>query len=221
MSFRPRAPALDKLRRRTPVRAYAGAAEILGTLVFEKVPAGPEAVAARLHLRAPLVAVPGAAFVLRRLSPKDVLGGGTFGAAAGAAATGGEPAEIVAVRTALRDAGLEGTTPERAGAVANLRAERAAEILEGLQADGLATRLSKPAAFVDSERVEALFGRVRERLEAEQKLAPWRMGMTLLALARALALPEPALARVLGALAKDGGWRTARGISRPRSSSRG
>ena len=38
--FRALAAALPLLRRRTPVRAYLGAAEILGTLVFESAPAG-------------------------------------------------------------------------------------------------------------------------------------------------------------------------------------
>ncbi|HTA40078.1 MAG TPA: selenocysteine-specific translation elongation factor, partial [Candidatus Acidoferrales bacterium] len=67
---------LPLLRRRTPVRAYLGAAEILGTLVFERVPTAADEVAAELHLREPTVAFPGVRFVVRRVSPKSLLGGG-------------------------------------------------------------------------------------------------------------------------------------------------
>ena len=79
VEFRPLAAALSMLRRRTPVRAYIGSAEVLGRLVFERTPVDAQPVAATLHLRTPVVAVPGSAFVVRRLSPKDILGGGTFG----------------------------------------------------------------------------------------------------------------------------------------------
>ncbi len=78
IEFVPRREALPLLRRRTPVRAYVGAAEILGTLVFAAAPARVEPVPAQLHLRTPTVGLPGAKVVLRRLSPKDLLGGGTI-----------------------------------------------------------------------------------------------------------------------------------------------
>ncbi len=202
--FRPRAAALDLLRRRTPVRAYVGAAEILGTLVVDSVPASDDARAARLHLRAPTVAFPGAAFVLRGLSPKEVLGGGTFTGAAPAAAPFDEPSDFATILEALTRAGTDGTTPANAGAIANVREERASELLEQLRAEGRALRLSKPSAYVAVEHVEALHQRVRERLEASQAAAPWLMGMTALGLSRALATPEPGLLRVLSALAEDG-----------------
>ncbi len=212
--FRPRPQVLAMLRRRTPVRAYIGAAEILGTLVFDAVPTAPGECAARLHLRVPTVAVPGSAFVVRGLSPKDLLGGGTFasvaagatgeGRAVSAPAEAAESPELVAVRRALLDAGLDGTVAARAGAAANVKTERAAEVLEELCVEGAALRLSKPAAYVAAEHVEALYRRVRERLEASEARAPWLMGMTALGLSRALAVPEPALLRALLALAEDG-----------------
>jgi len=202
--FAPRPQSLDVLRRRTPVRAYVGAAEILGTLVFEVLPSSTDPVAARLHLRAPTVAVPGAAFVLRRLSPKDLLGGGTFTGAAPAAAPLDELPDLGAIRDALDAAGSAGTTPARAGAIANVREERALELLEHLRAEGRALRLSKPSAYVASERIETLERRVRERVEASQRAAPWLLGMTALGLSRALATPEAGLLRVLNALAEDG-----------------
>ncbi len=204
VTFRPHAAALGILRRRNPVRVYAGAAEILGTLVFETIPARAEPLAARLHLRTPTIAIPGEAFVVRRLSPKDLLGGGTFGAVADEAAPADADADSIAIGKALHDAGYDGTSPERAGAIANVRVERATELLEQLRAEGLAVRLSRPSAYAAGEHVEALYRRVRERLEASQAEAPWRMGMTALGLSRALAVPEAGLLRVLNVLAEDG-----------------
>jgi selenocysteine-specific elongation factor len=203
--FSPHAPNLDVLRRRTPVRAYVGAAEILGTLVFESLPSSSEPVAARLHLRAPTVALPGAAFVVRRLSPKDLLGGGTFtGAAAPVATLLDEAPDLAAICEALDAAGSDGTTPAKAGARANVREQRALELLEQLRAEGRALHLSKPSSYVASEQIEMLERRVRERVEASQSAAPWLLGMTALGLARALAMPEAALLRILNALAEDG-----------------
>ncbi len=68
--------ALPLLRRRNAVRAYIGSAEILGTLVFDEIPVGTRELPAHLFLRRPAVAHPDTAFVVRRLSPKNVLGGG-------------------------------------------------------------------------------------------------------------------------------------------------
>ena len=204
VTFAPRPEALGMLRRRTPVRVYAGAAEILGTLVFETIPARAERVAARLHLRTPTVAIPGEAFVVRRLSPKDLLGGGRFGAVAYEAPPADLDTDAIAIGKALHDAGYDGTSPERAGAVANVRVERAAELLERLRAEGFAVRLSRPSAYAASEHVDALYRRVRERLEASQAEAPWRIGLTALGLSRALAVSESGLLRVLNALAEDG-----------------
>jgi selenocysteine-specific elongation factor len=202
--FRPLAGALPMLRRRTPVRAYLGAAEILGTLVFEAAPTSLAESAARLHLRTPVATFPGSAYVVRRLSPKDVLGGGIVAGAASSAAAAEESAEAAAVRRALHDAGLEGTTAARAGAAANLRWERTAELLEQLCEDGRALRLGRPAAFVASELVDALYARVREQLLANEARAPWTIGATALELSRSLAVPELSLLRVLNVLAEEG-----------------
>ncbi|MBD5635691.1 MAG: selenocysteine-specific translation elongation factor, partial [Candidatus Eremiobacteraeota bacterium] len=76
--FTPLVASLALLKRRTAVRVYLGSAEILGTLVFEGVPQNATATPAVLHLREPAVVFPGAAFVVRRLSPKTLLGGGTI-----------------------------------------------------------------------------------------------------------------------------------------------
>jgi selenocysteine-specific elongation factor len=150
--FRALPLAIPLLKRRTPVRAYLGSAEILGTLVFERVPESAEETHAALHLREPAVVFPGATFVVRRLSPKTLLGGGTIASidiaasmngreAAGAAIAEDTP-EVAAVSAALRAAGPAGATAARVGAAANVREDVATETLERLVEDGRVMRLA-------------------------------------------------------------------------------
>ncbi len=72
--FVPREEAMPLLRRRTPVRAYFGSAEILGTLIADDAEGGGREIRAQLQLREPVVAFPGLRFVLRRPSPKTLPG---------------------------------------------------------------------------------------------------------------------------------------------------
>jgi selenocysteine-specific elongation factor len=212
--FRALPLAIPLLKRRTPVRAYLGSAEILGTLVFERVPENAEETLATLHLRAPAVVFPGAAFVVRRLSPKTLLGGGTIASidvvvgAAGAATTSesivADTPDVAAVVEALRAAGFAGATASRVGAAANVREDVATETLERLVEDGRAMRLAKPAAYLDASLANDVFERVRERLATNERETPWALGVTALALSRALAINEPTLLRVLAAYADEG-----------------
>ncbi len=207
--FTPLVDALAMLRRRTPVRAYIGSAEILGTLVFSQVPTASEEVRAVLRLRAPTVVVPGSAFVVRRLSPKDVIGGGKIeGIARGAPALESEAREdqresspLVA---ALRAAGLAGAGAEHLGAAANVRVDVAEAALADLVADGRAVRLAKPSAYLDGALADQLFARVGEALAASERATPWLFGMTSLGLSRVLEIPEPVLVRILAVFADDG-----------------
>ena len=202
--------AVAILKRRVPVRVYLGSAEILGRLVFTRVPSDATGTNAVLHLREPALVFPGGAFVVRRLSPKTLLGGGTIAgigdgeAAAEAAADASDAPEVTAIVRALAAADLAGATAARVGAVANVRDDLAIDVLERLVDDGRALRLHKPAAYVDAARANDVYGRVRERLESFEDAAPWAIGATGLALSRALAIPEPALVRVLAAIVDDG-----------------
>ena len=203
--FRPLPAAVPILRRRNPVRAYLGSAEILGTLVFSAIPNDAEPVAARLHLREATVVLPGAAFVVRRLSPKTLLGGGTV------AATGGDDLvdesatpDEAALLSALRAVGLAGADAARLGAAANVRDDAASAILARFVEDGRALRVQKPAAYVDAATVEALVTRVSEWLGERERATPWVVGATTIALARAVDVPEAQLARVLAVAADEG-----------------
>jgi selenocysteine-specific elongation factor len=207
--FRPLASALGALRRRTPVRAYLGSAELLGTLVFERTPTSADECGAVLHLREATIGIPGATFVLRRMSPKDVLGGGTLlapGDVRLAATTGAlrESVESSALLGALVDAGLAGSSAERLGAAANLRVELAQAALERFVSDGRALRLEKPAAYVDGRLADEFGALVLEQLRANEAARPWMSGLTTLGLSRALGVLEATAARLLGALVEDG-----------------
>jgi selenocysteine-specific elongation factor len=196
------------------VRAYVGAAEVLGTLVVASVPADAAPVAATLHLRAPVVAAGAATYVVRGFSPKTLLGGGTLRPVASAAS--GEAESILAV---LRDAGLGGATVSAVAGAANLRAEVAGGMLADLAGAGRVLALRRPAGYVDAALADGAVANVTARLVQSEAEMPWLAGMTGLALARATGLPEPALTRVLfaaaasGRLAHRGGYFTTEGFT--------
>lgn len=203
--FRPLAGAVALLRRRTPVRAYLGAAEILGTLVFDAgPPVGGEPVEATLHLRRATVVYAGEAFVVRAVSPKVLLGGGTIGALVAALPEATLAPEAAAVAQALAAAGLRPRSAAELAAVANVREERAAELAGALVANGAARRLHKPVAYLDGTVADTLSQRIIDVLARREADAPWMLGTTSLALARELAVDEPFLVRFLAVDAEDG-----------------
>jgi selenocysteine-specific elongation factor len=203
--FRPLIEARSLLRRRTPVRAYLGAAEILGTLVFEAAPpADGEPVDATLHLRRATTAYAGEAFVVRAISPKALLGGGTIGALAAEASDESDAPEVDAIVRVLAASGSVTRTAAELGAGANVREERAAEIADALAARGAARRLHKPSVYLDGAAADALSQRVADVLARRERDAPWTLGATSLALARELAVDEPFLIRFLAADVEDG-----------------
>lgn len=203
--FRPLREAQPWLRRRTPVRAYLGAAEVLGTLVFDGGPPAELApVDASLHLRRPAIAYAGEAFVVRAVSPKVLLGGGTVGALADAGTADGDEPDIAAVARALATAAPSPRTAAELAVEANVREERAAEIADALSARGAARALRKPAAFLDGSAADALSARIAAVLARREGEAPWMLGTTSLALARELAVDEPFLIRFLAGEVEDG-----------------
>ena len=103
--FTPLESAVSLLRRRTPVRAYVGSAEILGTLVLREPLAGASEVRAELALREPVVAFPSLRFVLRRPSPMTLLGGGYVEGIELAAPEAGRNLDEEAVLAVLREEG--------------------------------------------------------------------------------------------------------------------
>lgn len=184
------------LRRRTPVRAYLGTAEILGTLAFDGEPGAGET-AATLHLRAPAVAFPGVRFVLRRPSPKTLLGGGlVVGFAQAERRDASSPARD-AVLAVLRARGIAPADPAAVAFEANLREDVARETLEALVASGEAIRLRRPETYAGADAAQDLLAGITAALEAAQRDEPWAMGVTSIALSRSIGMAEPLLVRFL------------------------
>jgi selenocysteine-specific elongation factor len=202
--FVPLHGALPLLRRRTPVRAYFGSAEVLGTLVAADVATSATEMRAELHLREPVVAFPGLRFVLRRPSPMTLLGGGYVEmVGAGSSADGAAPEEQT-VSTLLRERGLEPLELHAIAFAANLREGVAADALARVVERGDAIALARPASYVDASAARALLARALERLDAAHRDEPWAMGLTSIALARALGVSETLLVRVLEHYAAEG-----------------
>jgi selenocysteine-specific elongation factor len=200
--FQPLPEVRDLLRRRLPVRVHLGAGETFGTLVFESLTFEAQILDATLHLREAAAAVPGQRFVVRRMSPKTVVGGGTIGIATAAEDAPPAMADIAAVRAALSALGLAASGAEAIAAAANVTLERAEEILSAEAGAERVWTLERPAAYVDAAAAEALVERVLGSLTRREAEMPWMLGATSLALARELNLDESLLVRVLAAAAE-------------------
>ncbi len=159
VEFTPLEAALAILRRRNAVRAYIGSAEILGTLVFEEIPRDLQTVRAELFLRKATVAYPGTAYVLRRLSPKDLLGGGTIARSAGIVESvqDAPTAPESSVLAALAQAGLAAPTAGEIARSTNLREDGVEEALEALVQRGEVLRIAKPTAYVHESAAARVF----------------------------------------------------------------
>lgn len=206
VEFTPLESALPILRRRNAVRAYIGSAEILGTLVLEDAPRDVQRVRAQLFLRKPTVAYPAMAYVLRRLSPKDLLGGGTIAQSAGVVAPAQDERSVpeATVLAALEQAGLAATPAAEIARITNLREDAVQEALEPLTQRGEILQLAKPSAYVHTSAAAELLARVQQALEQQHTVEPWAMGATSLGLARTLAVNESLLVRILDAFAEQG-----------------
>jgi len=204
VQFSPLTEALPILRRRNPVRAYIGSAEILGTLVLGEEPRENATIGSTLFLRRATVAYPGTAFVVRRLSPKNLLGGGRIESGAAAAEKSVAKSHDEVAVLAVLQRGLAALTPTEISREANLREARVEALLKNLESSGDVLAVSRPAAFVDAGHAEKLLQAVLRFLEESQTREPWAMGATSLTIARALDVPEALLVRILNALAEDG-----------------
>ncbi|MGA8475038.1 MAG: selenocysteine-specific translation elongation factor [Candidatus Cybelea sp.] len=200
--FVPLPDAMPLLRRRMPVRAYFGSAEVLGTLVAPGVEASE--MRAHLHLREPVVAFPGLRFVLRRPSPMTLLGGGFVELADAPALEQAATSDEATVLAMLEERKLEPADVNAIAVAVNLREAAVLEALERLVERGNVIAVSRPPAYVDAAAARALLARALAQLEASHRDEPWAMGSTSLALARSLAVAESPLVRVLEPFVGEG-----------------
>lgn len=203
VSFTPLDEAIALLKRRNPVRAHIGSAEILGTLVLEHSPKPGEAVTGELFLKAPVLAFPGVRFVVRRVSPKTLLGGGEI-AGASATAEGAEDPVAETLLAALAKQGLEPAPLSTLAFDTNLREDAAKAILAQLVERGDVLVVVRPEAYVAMSNANHFLDRATAELTLAQTREPWIMGLTSIALSRNLAVNESVLARVLNAFAEEG-----------------
>jgi selenocysteine-specific elongation factor len=202
--FTPLPDTMRLLQRRTPVHAYVGSAEILGTLLLEGSPELKE-MRARLVLRTPVVAFPGVRFVVRRLSPHALLGGGFVEGIDASAPSDGvaAPAEL-AVSNVLAKAGADPILPGDIAVAANLREEVVAKTLDALVERGDAVRVARPVAYVHAGAAREYLGAVNVHLDELHRAEPWAMGATSITIARATNKPEALAVRLLSAFAEEG-----------------
>jgi selenocysteine-specific elongation factor len=196
--------AMPILRRRNAVRAYIGSAEILGTLVLDEEPKPGAAIRGTLFLRRATVAYPGTAFVVRRLSPKDLLGGGRIENDAGAPAIKNATSHDEDAVLAVLRRGLAALSATEISREANLREARVEALLKKLESIGDVVSVARPHAYLDAALAGALLEAALRYLNEAQMREPWAMGATSVTLARALDVPEALLVRVLNALADEG-----------------
>lgn len=203
--FSPMPGTLPLFRRRTPVRAHIGSAEIGGTLIARELPGKETPFDAELVLKSPVVAFPGVRFVLRRMSPKTLLGGGEIASLAAVAdAIEEHTAAQNVIAQILADAELNPLDVAAMAFRANLREEIALATVESLVERGEAVRVARPDAYLSAGAAHAFAERVQHELQTLHESEPWTMGTTSIQLSRALTMPEPLLVRILLMLVNEG-----------------
>jgi len=202
--FTPLEGALPLLRRRTPVRAYIGSAEVLATLVAQEPLASARESRATLQLREPIVAFPGVRFVVRRPSPMTLLGGGYVEGTQSPNTGEDKSPEEAVVLGVLIDRGLDAVEPAEIAVAANLREAVTLHTLERLVECGDVVAVSRPRAYVSAAVASSLLARALAQLDKAHLDEPWAMGVTSIALSRGLGMPETLLVRVLGHFVEEG-----------------
>ena len=210
VEFTPLPSALPMLRRRTPVRAHIGSAEVPGLLIFEKRPPRDNApMPAVLALNAPVAYYPGSRLVLRRMSPKDLLGGAVAAGSIGRESSRSAdvpllPPAASAVLRALESAGLAPVPVAKAAAAANVVVRDAESALNILIEHGLAIALAKPKEYLATSVADAAFTVASLVVRRCHEATPWVAGCAASDIAVALSLNESITGRLLSAWHADG-----------------
>lgn len=212
LSFTPLPAALSLLRKRTPVRAHIGSGEIPGLLLFSDIPTNGSAVNAQLRLSRPVVVYPGMRLIVRRMSPKDLLGGGVVADRPAQAVlasvddgegTGLTPAAL-AVLHALEQSGMQALSPERLATRTNQLLEHVRAALTLLGDGGHTATLHKPTEYLARSTFEEAWRTAAGVLRARHSEAPWSVGLTGAEIAKTQRWPEPLALRLLTAWHEDG-----------------
>ena len=231
VDFRALASALPLMRRRVPVRVHIGSAEVLGQLRFEDaLPQGDDAVRARFLLWKPVAFYPGLRIIVRRMSPKDLLGGAIVRGAVeertdahqtlreqgedlsnGVAKDGGTPTSLdgapqsaIDVLDTVTNSGLTPISDVRVAARANVTQEVADAALAWLLEHGRIAIIRKPDEFVSRSAFDESWARLERALRESHERAPWRLGFQTADAAKLLGVSEAIASRLLHAWHEDG-----------------
>jgi selenocysteine-specific elongation factor len=212
VEFTPLPQAIRLLKRRTPVRAHVGSDEIPGVLIFAgSPPTDVTPVAARLVLTRPTVFYPGSRLIVRRMSPKDLLGGAVAGSPAGRPRNSHQAIQDDDGSTgpsraldAIDAAGLAPFDGAQVAAALNVVLAKAQNDIDALVASGSVVALTKPLAYISRAASDRAFDRVARWLEQRHHRASWMLGATTADIARDLEIAEALAARLLAAWHDDG-----------------
>ncbi len=206
--------ALTILRKRMPVRAHIGSAEILGQLRFdEAVPESTNPARAKITLWHPAVFYPGMRLIVRGMSPKDLLGGATAlaaGSPTGAAKAKTEigfedaPESAAELAQALAGSGLAPLNAAQLAARTNVTISIAEKAIAWLSEHGLIIALSRPVEFISRLSGDAALERTTSFLRKRHDEVPWRLGASTADIAKAISVPEGLAARLLNIWQEDG-----------------
>ncbi|MBC5824225.1 MAG: selenocysteine-specific translation elongation factor [Candidatus Eremiobacteraeota bacterium] len=214
--FTPLAQTRAKLRRRTPVRAHIGAAEVLGRLVLSQPPAHTDAsLGAVLHLARPSTVYPGSRLVLRGITPKVLLGGAVVCGPADVLPigvrsrekAGDEPDDdpcLTNVAAIVAAGALAPLSAAKIAASANVRLESAEHALQALIGSKRIVALAKPPQYISRAVFEDALQRVRTALQDNHSRFPWRAGMQSKHIAAVLCVEETFASRLLTVWEKEG-----------------
>lgn len=209
VEFQPLRESLGLLRRRTPVHVHLAAAEIAGTLVFDlRPPTEPVPTHARLELSRPAIGIAGARAIVRRASPKELLGGAVIrGRSAGDAidtTPRAEPSAENSIRRVLEASALVPVGVLALARDANVIAEAAESAIAALVERGEAVLLRKPVEYLSRRNADAAWSAVEAVLRARHDAAPWRVGCTAEEVALASSLDTVLAVRMLAAWRESG-----------------
>ena len=187
---------------------HIGAAEIEGRLLLETRPAAVGPLRARVALTRPTVCYPGSRLILRRLSPKDLLGGAVIvDSIASGAERGDRPLDdsgdqpFLAI---LERVGLAPIAARQVATSANVREDVAEAVLTRLVQSGRIVALSKPLEYLSRESYEAAFENAVRCLRTRHVHAPWRIGCSTAEIAAAVGVSDALAVRLLAAWHEDG-----------------
>jgi selenocysteine-specific elongation factor len=219
VDFTPVREALPLLKRRLPVRTHIGSAEIPGRLVFDtSVPIDVVPTRATVTLTRPTVFYPGSRLVLRRMSPKDLLGGAVVtvdDGLDGAVDLYGRPprpSELDPIQSAcLRTVEASRLTPLSIAAIAagaNITTSLAQTSVAALVAAGDVIALHKPEEYLSRRATDAAFELAAATMRDCQTRNPWKLGSAIEEIAAGVGVSK-SLAERLSA-----SWRDERRIAR-------